>query len=69
MTTIKRNWGIIGILFIAALLLMPATQAEAKTVKVKFRVVNYLAKGEWSPVGDVEGHVIGFFFEGGPCLF
>jgi hypothetical protein len=33
MTTIKRNWGIIGILFIAALLLMPATQAEAKTVK------------------------------------
>jgi len=70
MTTIKkRNWGIIGILLIAALLLMPAIQAEAKTVKVKFRVVNYLAKGEWSPVGDVEGHVIGFFSRVGLVFF
>jgi hypothetical protein len=69
MTTLKRNWGIMGILFIAALLLMPAIQAEAKTVKVKFRVVNYLAKGEWSPVGDVEGHVIGFFSRVGLVFF
>lgn len=32
MTTIKRNWRIIGILLIAALLLVPATQAGAVTI-------------------------------------
>ena len=41
MTTLRKNCGIIGILFIAALLLMPATQAGAETVKC--RVVAYLA--------------------------
>jgi hypothetical protein len=68
MATIKKSkvtvsfLGIIGILLIATLLLVPATQARAETVK--FRVVNYLVKVEWSPVGDVEGHLIGFFLRG-----
>jgi hypothetical protein len=55
------SWCLIGILLIVAWVLMSAPQAEAKTVKVKFRVVSYLAKLEWSPVGDVEEHGIGFF--------
>ena len=67
MTTLKRNWGIIGILFIAALLLMPATQAGAETMKC--RLVSYLAKAEWSPVGDVKGHVVGFYSRRGLAFF
>jgi len=67
MTILKRNWGIIGILFIAALLLMPATQAGAETVK--FRLVTYLSKVEWSPVGDVKGHVVGFYSRRGLAFF
>ena len=68
MTTIKKRiWGIIGILLIAALLLVPTTQARSETVK--FRVVNYLVKVEWSPVGDVEGHVIGFFLRSGLVFY
>ena len=58
MTTIKRNWGIIGILLIAAFILVPATQAEAKTVKVKYKIVGYLTKVEWIAVPDVEKHVV-----------
>ena len=67
MTILKRNWGIIGILFITALLLMPATQARAETVK--FRLVSYLTKAEWSPVGDVKGHVVGFYSRRGLAFF
>jgi len=67
MTTLKRNWGIIGILFIAALLFMPATQAGAETVKC--RVVTYLAKVGWSPVGDAKGHIVGFYERRGLAFF
>ncbi len=73
MATIKKSkvtvsfLGIIGILLIATLLLVPATQARAETVK--FRVVNYLVRVEWSPVGDVEGHLIGFFLRGGLVFY
>jgi hypothetical protein len=58
MTTTKRNLGIIGILFIAALLLVPATQAVAKTIKVKYKIAGYLTKVEWIAVPDVEKHVV-----------
>ena len=54
-------------MLIAALLLVPTTQARSETVK--FRVVNYLVKVEWSPVGDVEGHVIGFFLRSGLVFY
>ncbi len=67
MTTLKRNWGIIGILFIVALLLMPATQAGAETTKC--RLATYLTKVEWSPVGDVKGHVVGFYSRRGLAFF
>ena len=59
MTKIKRNWRIIGILLIAVFLLLPAAQAEAKTMK--FRNVGHIAKVEMFEVGDVEGHYIGAY--------
>ncbi len=61
--------GLLSILLIAVWLLVPAPQAEAKTVKVKSRVVSYQAKAEWGPVGDVEGHIIGFFSRRGLIFF
>ena len=67
MTTIKRNWGIIGILLIAALLLLPATQAEAKTVK--FKVTGPLTKVEWIAVPDVERHVVALYERRGVAIF
>ena len=67
MTTIKRNWGIIGILLIAALLLLPVTQAEAKTVK--FKVTGPLTKVEWIVVPDVEKHVVALYERRGVAIF
>ena len=67
MTTIKRNWGIIGILFIAALLLMPATQAVAKTVK--FKIIAPLTKVEWIAVPDVEKHVVILYERRGVVIY
>ena len=61
--------GLLSILLIAVWLLVPAPQAEAKTVKMKLRVASYLANLEWSPVGDVEGHIIGFFSRRGLVFF
>ena len=63
------KWCQIGILLIAVWLLFSATPAIAKTMKVKYRIANYLNKLEWSPVGDVEGHVIGFFSRRGLAFF
>ncbi len=67
MTTIKRNWGIIGILLIAALLLLPATQAEAKTVKSK--ICGPLTRVEWIAVPDVEKHVVVLYERRGVAIF
>ena len=67
MTTIKRNWGIIGTLFIAALLLMPATQAEAKTVK--YKIIAPLTRVEWIAVPDVERHSVVLYERRGVVLF
>lgn len=67
MTTIKRNWTIIGILLIAALLLLPATQARAETVK--YKITSYLTKVEGIPVPDVEGHVLLVYERRGVAIF
>ena len=67
MTTIKRNWGIIGILFIAALLLMPATQASAKTMK--FTYTSQVTKLEYVLFPDVKGHVVGLMERRGVAIF
>jgi hypothetical protein len=67
MTTIKRNWGIIGILLIAALLLLHATQAEAKTVK--YKIIAPLTKVEWIAVPDVEKHVVILYERRGVVIY
>lgn len=63
------KWCLIGILVVVAWVLMSAPQAEAKTVIKNFRVVSYLDKAEWGPVGDVEGHIIGFYSRRGLIFF
>ena len=67
MTIIKRNWGIIGILLIAALLLMPATQAKAKTVK--YKIIAPLTRVEWIAVPDVKGHSVVLYERRGVVIF
>lgn len=68
MTTIKRNWGIIAILLIAAWLLVPATPAMAKKEKFKSRVISQITKIHVIKVGDVEGHRIAIFQRRGLCF-
>ena len=59
--------GFIGILFIAALLLVPATQAEAKTVKYNY--TTQITKVEWFPVPDEKGHIVGLYERRGVAIF
>ena len=58
---------LIGTLLISALLLVSATQAEAKTVK--FRIFSYLTKVELIAVPDVEGHVVLVYERRGVAIF
>ena len=64
MATIRKSkvmvtvLGIMGILLIAAWLLVPATPAMAKKVKFKCRIVTQITKIHVIKVGDVEGHII-----------
>ena len=67
MTTTKRNWRIIGILFIAALLLVPATQAVAKSTK--YKISGHVTKVEWIAVPDVEKHVIVLYERRGVAMY
>ena len=53
--------GLIGIFLIAALIMVPTTQAGEKTEKLKGRVVSQLTKVHVIKVGDVEGHIIGIY--------
>ena len=69
MTTTKRNSGIIGILLIAAWLLVPATQASAKKEKFKARSVSQITKMDVIKVGDVEGHIIAVYERRGLAFF
>jgi hypothetical protein len=67
MTTTKRNLGIIGILFIAALLLVPAKQAVAKSMK--YKISGHVTKVEWIAVPDVEKHVIALYERRGVAIY
>jgi hypothetical protein len=67
MTKINRNWGTIGILLIAALLLLPATQAKAKTVK--YKIIAPLTRVEWIAVPDVEKHAVTLYERRGVVIF
>ena len=53
--------GCICILLIAALILVPATQAGEKTKKFKYRLVNSITKMEFMAAGDVKGHILGIY--------
>jgi hypothetical protein len=66
----KMNITILGCIcvsLVAALILLPATQAKAENMK--YKVVNHLIDLGWSPVGDVKGHIIGFFSRRGLVFF
>jgi hypothetical protein len=67
MITLKRNWGIIGILLIAAWLLVPATQAKAETMKYKY--TSQITKLEYVLFPDVKGHVVGVLERRGVAIF
>ena len=62
-------WCLIGILLISAWLLVPAIQAEAKTVKANHKVFGYLTKVESVAVPDVEEHVVILFERRGAAIF
>ncbi len=51
----------ISVFLIAALIMVPTTQAGGKTEKLKGRVVSQLTKIHVIKVGDVEGHIFGIF--------
>ena len=59
--------GLLSILLIAALLLLPATQAVAKTVK--FKIVAPLTRVEMIAVPDVEEHVLVLYERRGGVIF
>ena len=61
--------GLLSILLIAVWLLVPATQAEAKTVKVKYKIAGYLTKVEWIAVPDVEKHAVALYERRGVAIY
>ena len=59
--------GCIGIFLIAALVLLPATQAKAETMK--YHCTSQITKYEHVLFPDVEGHVVGVFERRGVDIF
>ncbi len=59
--------GLLSILLIAVWLLVPATQAEAKTMKFKY--TSQITRVELAPVPDVEGHVVVLYVRRGVAIF
>lgn len=64
-------WGLIGIIVIAAWLLLPATQAKAETMKYnwKYHCTSQCTKLEYVELPDVEGHFVGVFERRGVDIF
>ncbi len=67
MTAKKSMWVLFGILVISAWLLGSAIQVGAETMN--YRVYTWVNKGESVPVGDVEGHAVGFVMRGNFLVF
>jgi hypothetical protein len=59
--------GCVGVFLIAALLLVPTTQAGEVTKKV--RVTSYITKVEVLPVPDVEKHLVGLYERKGVAIY
>jgi hypothetical protein len=67
MATKKSMWVLFGILVISAWVLGSAIQAGAETMNYKF--YTWVIKYEIVPVGDVEGHTVGFGMRGSFLVF
>jgi hypothetical protein len=67
MATKKAVWILFGILVISAWVLGSAIQAGAETLNYKF--YTWMIKYESVPVGDVEGHTVGFGIRGSFYVF
>jgi hypothetical protein len=67
MVTKKSMWVLFGILVISTWVLGSAIQAGAETLNYKF--YTWAIKGENVPVGDVEGHTVGFLIRGSFYVF
>ncbi len=61
------KWCLLGSLLIAVLLLVPATQAKAETVKYNY--TSQVTKMEFTVFQDVKGHVVGLFERRGVAIF
>ncbi len=62
-STRLAKWG--GVATLVVILMFPALAAQAGETAIKGRNVYHSVKAEWTKVGDVDGHVIGFFENGG----
>jgi hypothetical protein len=67
MATKTSMWVLFGTLVISALILGPAIQVGAETMKFKF--YTYVTQDENAPIGDVEGHKVTFSIRRGFCVF
>ena len=67
MATKKSMWVLFGILVISAWVLGSAIQVAAETMNYKF--YTWMIKYESVPVGDVEGHTVGFGMRGAFYVF
>jgi len=59
--------GCISVFLIAALMLVPATQAGEKTMK--YKIVSSITKLEKCPVPDVKGHAVGLLEKRGVAIY
>jgi hypothetical protein len=72
-TIMKKNkitisiWGCIGVFLITVLMLLPATQTKAETMKYKY--TTHDTKVETVILPDVEGHVVGVWERRGIVFF
>jgi hypothetical protein len=60
-------WVLFGILVVSAWVLGSAIQAGAETLN--YKIYTYVTKQEAVPIGDVEGHAMGFFTRRAFCVF
>jgi hypothetical protein len=67
MATRKSMWILFGILVISAWVLGSAIQAGAETMNYKF--YTWVIKGDDVPVGDAEGHMVGYAVRGAFYVF
>ncbi len=63
----KSVWVLFSILVISVWVLGSAIQTGAETLN--YKVYTYVTKGERVPIGDVDGHIMGFQMRKAFCVF